>query len=162
MALKGTKVGFIYRQCCLKSSDLIGGVCALQAQLPREVQGHERITAQLSGGMALIEAAIDNRALPLYTMPGSRDAYSAAAAAAATQGPASSRWGGGAGQATAEPTLRQMVEVYAEQNNIDFVPKSGRREQGLQVGPSSQISPCPKSMQGFSRRHSYSSSIGHS
>ena len=55
---------------------------ALQAQLPREVQGHERITAQLSGGMALIEAAIDNRALPQYTMPGS-NAYSAAAAAAA-------------------------------------------------------------------------------
>ena len=58
---------------------------ALQAQLPREVQGQERITAQLSGGMALIEAALDNRALPQYTMPGSSSAYSAAAAAASTQ-----------------------------------------------------------------------------
>jgi len=36
-------------------------------------------------------------------------------------------------QTAAEPSLRQMVELYAEQNNLDFVPKSGRREQGLQV-----------------------------
>ena len=107
---------------------------ALQAQLPREVQGHERIASQLSGAMALVEAAIDNRALPAYTYAPGTDAYAAAASASVPLGPSASRWGGGTvAQASAEPTLRQMVELYAEQSDLDFLPKAGRREQGLQV-----------------------------
>lgn len=120
-----------------------------QAQLPREVQGHERITAQLSGAMALVEAAIDNRALPAYSYATGQDAYAAAASAAVPQGPSASRWGGGTvAQAPSEPTLRQLVEVYAEQNNLDFMPKAGRREQGLQVHSAELLkaqAPCRKS-----------------
>lgn len=103
--------------------------------MPREVQGQERITAQLSGAMALVEAAIDNRALPVYNPVAARDVYTAAAAAAAgLQGPSSSRWGGGTvAQAPTEPSLQQMVELYAVQNDVEFVPKVGRKEQGLQV-----------------------------
>lgn len=87
--------------------------------------------------MALVEAAIDNRALPAYDYGAGQDAYSAAASAAMPPpGPSASRWGGGTvAQTPAEPTLRQMVELYAEQSNLDFVPKAGRREQGLQVRP---------------------------
>ena len=84
--------------------------------------------------MAVVEAVIENRALPSYTYAPGMDAYTAAASASVPLGPSASRWGGGTvAQAPAEPTLRQMVELYAEQNDLDFLPKAGRREQGLQV-----------------------------
>ena len=110
----------------------------MQGALPAEVQGNERIRAQLAGALSLVDAAMEGQALPAFTTPAARDAYAAAAAAAAgpQAGPAASRWGGGAApSAVAEPTLRQMVELYAEQNNLDFVPKAGRRHEGLQVRP---------------------------
>lgn len=107
----------------------------MQAQLPAEVAGNERIQAQLAAALALIDASMEGAALPSYAAPpaATADAYAAAARA----GPSFSRWGGGTvAQATAEPTLRQMVELYAEQNDLDFVPKAGRRHEGLQVAPS--------------------------
>lgn len=84
--------------------------------------------------MAVVEAAIDNRTLPAYAYSAGQDAYLAAASAAVPSGPNASRWGNAAmAQAATEPSLRQMVELFAEQNSLEFVPKSGRREQGLQV-----------------------------
>ena len=140
---KESKLRILSTNMALQNRPIVGVRCppktsmafVLQAQLPREVQGHERIAAQLAGAMAVVEAAIDNRALPTYGVAGGRDAYAAAAASnAVPAGPSASRWGGGTvAQAPAEPTLRQMVELYAEQSNLDFVPKAGRREQGLQV-----------------------------
>ena len=35
---------------------------------------------------------------------------------------------------SAEPTLRQLVETYAADAGVEFLPKAGRRHEGLQVG----------------------------
>lgn len=40
----------------------------------------------------------------------------------------------GTAPATAEPTLRQLVERFAEDNGVELLPKAGRRQDGLQVG----------------------------
>lgn len=33
----------------------------------------------------------------------------------------------------AEPSLRQLVENYAQEHGMEFLPKAGRRHEGLQV-----------------------------
>ena len=33
----------------------------------------------------------------------------------------------------AEPTLRQLIEQYAQESHVEFLPKAGRRHEGLQV-----------------------------
>ncbi len=37
----------------------------------------------------------------------------------------------------AEPSLRQLVENYAQEHGMEFLPKAGRRSEGLQVNVSS-------------------------
>ena len=39
----------------------------------------------------------------------------------------------GAASTAAEPTLRQLVERFAEDNGVELLPKAGRRQDGLQV-----------------------------
>ena len=43
---------------------------------------------------------------------------------------------GGTGADAAEPSLRQLVEAFAEEQVVELLPKPGRRQDGLQV-------PCP-------------------
>ena len=51
-------------------------------------------------------------------------------------GISASRWGGGSvAVAAAEPSLRQLVEHHAAEHNIEFLPKVGRRHEGLQARP---------------------------
>ena len=41
--------------------------------------------------------------------------------------------GAGAGPDAAEPSLRQLVEAFAEEQGVELLPKAGRRQDGLQV-----------------------------
>ena len=43
------------------------------------------------------------------------------------------RLGHHAGTEAAEPSLRQLVEAFAEEQGVELVPKAGRRQDGLQV-----------------------------
>ena len=69
--------------------------------------------------------------------------YAGAAAAAAAGGYADAAGaypdGGAAAPGTgvpsaADPTMRQLVEQFAADSGLEFLPKAGRRHEGLQVG----------------------------
>ena len=54
----------------------------LQTQIPAEIQGHERIQAHFGAALEMIDAAMDNRALPMHSTGPVSDAYATAAASA--------------------------------------------------------------------------------
>ena len=69
-------------------------------------------------------------------MQSPQEAYSPLyiAGAGMQPGVSASRWGGGlVAVAAAEPSLRQLVEHHAAEHNIEFLPKVGRRHEGLQA-----------------------------
>jgi len=106
------------------------GACAAQALLPAEVRDHERVRLQLTAA--------------LNAMNGAADAPGGAAAAPAPYGGGYGDFAGaGAGRAepspgtgaaaAAEPSLRQLGEQFAADAGAAFLPKAGRRHEGLQA-----------------------------
>eukprot|EP00887_Chlorella_sp_A99_P006127 scaffold22.g6127.t1 len=108
-----------------------------KALFPEELLDHERMRAQMAAALNAMNAAADGRPLgPAWAAapppPGAVPAYAAAAGGA-----------GGARAAPAAPrpapafdasrlSLRELVEGFAEEAGVEFLPKLGRTHEGLQ------------------------------
>ncbi|CAL8461887.1 g1418 [Coccomyxa elongata] len=108
-----------------------------KGMLPPEAQDHERIRAHLNSALNAMNSAVEG--IPVqYAQPAPAAAavggYGYAGAAGAVPAAA-----GYAEQRAydvnraAEPSLRQLVENYAQEHGMEFLPKAGRRHEGLQV-----------------------------
>ncbi len=102
----------------------------LQSIIPEELQDHERIRPQLNGALDMINTASTGQIPQQYVPRPHQQAYAQATygAGMAYGGPATANGG------SAELSLRQLVEKYAAEQNIEFMPKVGRTHNGLQVG----------------------------
>jgi hypothetical protein len=97
----------------------------------QDLLDNERVRWQLNAGLNMMNGAIDaGGAPPPGTYPAAAEpagyggGYGAAPGAGA--GGASSRWAdAGGGTAAEDLTLRQLVERFAEENNVTFLPKVG-------------------------------------
>lgn len=128
-----------------------------QSLLPQSLLDHERVRAQLNYALNLMNSAMaDGSGLPPFNPPGPA-AHTAATAAAEPAAMPGSYGGmpmgyvpaGGAQQAAAaqaahaaaaaaampgrDASLRELVQRYAEENGVDFVPRPGRTHEGMQV-----------------------------
>lgn len=110
----------------------------MQSLFPPDLAENERMRAQLTTALNLMNHAVEGRSLPAWQQAhmdaqpstGPQDASSYGGYAA--PGPAAPL----AHQYTAaaeELTLRQLVESYAADNDIQLLPKAGQMEEGLQV-----------------------------
>lgn len=115
--------------------------------LTTDLLANERVRWHLQSALDMMDQAVEG--MPVV-QPGARENVSylrvtekrqfenqqqAAAAAAYTQ-QHSSIYGNVArenGSATAEMTLKEVVETFAEQNDVQFLPKIGRTHEGFQV-----------------------------
>ena len=111
----------------------------LQSLFPPDLAENDRIRAQLTSALNLMNHAVEGRSLPAW-----QHAHMEAQPQA---GPpdASGIYGGYAGTVPTAPvahqytaaaeelTLRQLVETYAAENDIQLLPKAGQMEEGLQV-----------------------------
>lgn len=96
----------------------------LQSIIPEELQDHERIRPQLNAALDMINTASTGQIPQQYIPRPSQGVYGTGAAYG---GVPVANGGGG------ELSLRQLVEKYAVEHNIEFVPKVGRMYNGLQV-----------------------------
>ena len=94
------------------------------------MRDHERVRAQLTAALNAMNGAADasgaapGAAAPPYAAYGD---YGPAGAAYVEPSP------GTGAAAAAEPSLRQLVEQYAADAGVAFLPKAGRRHEGLQA-----------------------------
>jgi hypothetical protein len=114
------------------------GARAAQALLPAEVRDHERVRLQLTAALNAMNGAADApggaaAAAPPY---GGYGDYAGASAGHAEPSP------GTGAAAAAEPSLRQLVEQFAADAGVAFLPKAGRRHEGLQARPLPQCRGC--------------------
>lgn len=129
-----------------------------KACFPAGLLDHERLRRQFNAALDMMNTAVDGHVMP---PPGT--AGSTAGAGAAAGGPASayaSRWATGedmsgeaaqpplpkpsaaaVGAGGSEPSLKELVQRFAEENSIQFMPKFGRYQDGLQVGGRAVV-PC--------------------
>eukprot|EP00884_Botryococcus_braunii_P021802 jgi/Botrbrau1/8305/Bobra.0251s0031.1 len=97
--------------------------------IPEELQDHERIRPQLNGALDMINTASTGQIPQQYVPRPHQHAY-----AQATYGAGMSYGGQAAANGgPAELSLRQLIEKYAAEQNIEFMPKVGRSHNGLQV-----------------------------
>lgn len=104
---------------------------------PQDLVDHERIRAQFNSALNSMNHAVDGRAVPAWQQahmeaqpqaaPAQPATYSAYAASGAAQ------MSGQYMAAAEDLTLRQLVESYAADNDIQLLPKAGQLEEGLQV-----------------------------
>ena len=91
------------------------------------MRDHERVRAQLTAALNAMNGAADappGAPAPPYAPYGD---YGPTGAAYAEPSP------GTGAAAAAEPSLRQLVEQYAADAGVAFLPKAGRRHEGLQA-----------------------------
>lgn len=120
----------------------------LQSLFPPDLAENDRIRAQLTSALNLMNHAVEGRSLPAW-----QHAHMEAQPQA---GPpdASGGYGGYAAPGPAAPvahqytaaaeelTLRQLVETYAAENDIQLLPKAGQMEEGLQVCCHAEVNGC--------------------
>ena len=96
------------------------------------MRDHERVRAQLNAALNAMNGAADAPAgaAPAYATYGGD--YGAAGGYPGTAAYVDPSPGTGAA-AAAEPSLRQLVEQYAADAGVEFLPKAGRRHEGLQA-----------------------------
>lgn len=110
----------------------------LQSLFPQDLVDQERIRAQLNSALNSMNHAVDGRSVPAWqqahmegqpqaapAQPSSYGAYVAPGAAAQLPSQYVA--------ADEDLTLRQLVESYAADNDIQLLPKAGLLEAGLQV-----------------------------
>ena len=110
----------------------------LQSLFPQDLVDHEQIRAQFTLALSM-NHAVEGRSVPAWQQAhephatsSQSSSYNAYAAPAAAPGPA--LHAPGQYMAAAEDlTLRQLVESYAAENDIQLLPKAGQMEEGLQV-----------------------------
>lgn len=127
--------------------------------LTPDMLANERIRRQLQVALDMMDQAVEG--MPVV-QPGAREnvsylrvtekrqfesqqAAAAAAAAAAYAQQQASMYGGVSrenGAGAAEMSLKEVVESFAEQNDVQFLPKVGRSHEGLQVYGFGSISVC--------------------
>ncbi len=114
-------------------------LACLQSLFPQDLVDHERIRAQFTSALNSMNHAVEGRSVPAWQQahmeaqpqaaPGQPSSYSAyAAPGPAMQAP------GQYMPAEEDLTLRQLVESFAAENDIQLLPKVGQLEEGLQVG----------------------------
>jgi len=114
-------------------------LACLQSLFPQDLVDHERIRAQFTSALNSMNHAVEGRSVPAWQQahmeaqpqaaPGQPSSYSAyAAPGPAMQAP------GQYMPAEEDLTLRQLVESFAAENDIQLLPKAGQLEEGLQVG----------------------------
>lgn len=105
---------------------------------PQDLVDHERIRAQFTSALNSMNHAVEGRSVPAWQQahmetqshiaPGQSSSYSAYTAPGPTmQAP------GQYMPAEEDLTLRQLVESFAAENDIQLLPKAGQLEEGLQV-----------------------------
>lgn len=115
--------------------------------LPQSLLDHERIRAQLTYALNLINmAGVDGTGLPPFNPPGSATAAATAWQAGGygpsggVMGPAAGMPMGYAPSASTAPSagapsrhmsLKELVQYFAEEHGLSFMPKHGRVHEGL-------------------------------
>lgn len=110
----------------------------LQSLFPQDLANHDRISAQFTSALNAMNHAVDGRSVPAWqqahmeAQPQAPPAQAPSYGAYAAPGPAMQAPGQ---YMTSEEdlTLRQLVESYAADNDIQLLPKAGQLEEGLQV-----------------------------
>ena len=117
-------------------------LCALQSLLPPDIVDQQRIRAQLTTALNLMNAAAESSTLPAGQRWAAIDEATevARANAAAQMGPAAAPVAPTAAKfvadgeaAAAAMTLRQLVEAFAAESDVQLLPKAGQTHEGLQV-----------------------------
>lgn len=115
---------------------------------PQDLLDHERVRSLFNYALNLMNSAVDGAPLPAYNVQpqvpstGTTPASSHAA-------PTTSRWHA----PTSELTLKDLVQQFAEENNIEFLPKYGRVQDGLPVWSFGGISVVMEGNQSMVRAH---------
>lgn len=110
----------------------------LQSLFPQDVFDQERIRAQFNSALNSMNHAVDGRSVPAWQQahmegqPQAAPAQPSSYGAFAAPGPAV-QMPGQYMAAEEDLTLRQLVESYAAENDIQLLPKAGQLEEGLQV-----------------------------
>ena len=109
----------------------------LQSLFPQDLVDQERIRAQFNSALNSMNHAVDGRSMPAWQqahMEGQPQAAPAQPSYGAYAAPgAAVQMPGQYMSAEEELTLRQLVESYAADNDIQLLPKAGQLEEGLQV-----------------------------
>lgn len=108
---------------------------------PQDLLDHPRVRLNFNHALNMMNTAAEGTPLPPLAAMAPAPAAAAAAGngqaggwgVGAAGGPGTGGAGGDAGRSTAEPTLRELVERYAADAGVEFVPRPGRYQDGLQV-----------------------------
>lgn len=120
---------------------------------PQDLVDHERIRAQFTSALNSMNHAVEGRSVPAWqqahmeAQPQAAPAQPASYSAYAAPGPAMQAPGQYMA-AEEELTLRQLVESYAAENDIQLLPKAGQLEEGLQVYAFDKVSIIMDNVQG--------------
>ena len=117
-------------------------LCALQSLLPPDIVDQQRIRAQLTTALNLMNAAAESSTLPAGQRWAAIDEATEAARAnaaaemgptAAPVAPTAAKFVADGEAAAAAMTLRQLVEAFAAESDVELLPKAGQTHEGLQV-----------------------------
>ncbi len=116
--------------------------CVLQSLLPPDIIDQQRIRAQLTTALNLMNAAAESSTLPAGQRWAAIDEATEAAhansaahmgPAAAPMAPTAAKFVADGEAAAAAMTLRQLVEAFAAESDVQLLPKAGQTHEGLQV-----------------------------
>eukprot|EP00878_Enallax_costatus_P018396 GHUV01019364.1.p1 GENE.GHUV01019364.1~~GHUV01019364.1.p1 ORF type:complete len:861 (+),score=252.13 GHUV01019364.1:619-3201(+) len=110
-----------------------------KGMFPQDVLDHPRVRSGFAQGLNMMNSAAEGRPLPaaapaaapVGAVPSWRSELGADGAAAPPAAAAGRTVG--AGIAVGEPSLKELVTRYAEEQGVEFVPRAGRLHDGLPV-----------------------------
>lgn len=105
-----------------------------KSSFPPALLDAERVRAQFTAALDAMNSAVDGRTVPAAAAGRwAGDGGAAAAAAAAPAAPAAPIAPPSTGRPAPELTLKELVQRFAEEHDVSFMPKFGRFQDGLQV-----------------------------
>jgi tuftelin-interacting protein 11 len=103
-----------------------------KGMFPQDLLDHPRVRAGFSTALNMMNSAADGQPLPAAAPAAAGPVPSWRAELGGDQ-PAAVKPLRGAGAAAAEPSFKDLVARYAEEQGLEFVPRAGRLHDGLQV-----------------------------
>lgn len=90
---------------------------------------------QFNAALDMMNTAVEGQAVPLPTAAGPAGAFASrwATGSEAEERPAAGPGSAAAAAAAADLSLRALVERFAEEHSVQFMPKFGRFQDGMQV-----------------------------
>jgi tuftelin-interacting protein 11 len=107
-----------------------------KGMFPQDLLDHPRVRTGFSTALNMMNSAADGQPLPPAAPAAAAPAGpvpSWRAELAPDQPPAAKPLRGAGGATVSEPSFKDLVARYAEEQGLDFVPRAGRLHDGLQV-----------------------------